>query len=111
LKKRLETQRHREHGGGKREVERERYREGKIKGGGRIGFAGFGGRLSSGNSVDSVPLCFKKRGLKHRDTESTERGRKRWRGDGIGLKVARMFGVGNRWWLGLRGNEKRRECD
>jgi hypothetical protein len=32
-------------------------------------------------------------------------------GDRIGLKVARMFGLGNRWWLGLRGNEKRRECD
>jgi hypothetical protein len=116
LKKRLETQRHRGHGGGKKEVEGEigsgrcggeKYREGGV----RIGFAGFGGRLSSGNSVDSVPLCFKKRGLKHRGTESTERGRKRWRGDGIGLKVARMFGVGNRWWLGLRGNEKRRECD
>jgi len=45
LKQRLETQRHREHGGGKREVERERYREGKIKGGGRIGLAGFGGGL------------------------------------------------------------------
>ena len=68
----FETQRHREHGEGK---ERggggwagEKYREGGV----RIGFAGFGGRLSSGNSVDSVPLCFKKRGLKHRDTEGTE---------------------------------------
>jgi hypothetical protein len=89
------------------DAEGKRYRERGV----RIGLAGFGGRLSSGNSVDSVPLCFKKRGLKHRGTESTERGRKRWRGDGIGLKVARMFGVGNRWWLGLRGNEKRRECD
>jgi hypothetical protein len=38
-------------------------------------------------------------------------GKKEVEGDGIALKVARMFGVGNRWWLGLRGNEKRRECD
>jgi hypothetical protein len=63
LKKRLETHRHREHGGGKREVERERYREGKIKGGGRIGLAGFGGRLSSGNSVDSTASVFQKKRL------------------------------------------------
>jgi hypothetical protein len=55
-----------------------------------IGLAGFGGRLSSGNSVDFVPLCFKKRGLKHRDTEGTERGIKRWRGEWIALKVARL---------------------
>ena len=72
----FETQRHRGHAEGKKEVEGrwagEKYREGGV----RIGFAGFGGRLSSGNSVDSVPLCFKKRGLKHRDTESTERGKK-----------------------------------
>jgi hypothetical protein len=53
LKKRLETQRHRGHGEGKKEVE----------------------------------------------------------GDGIGLKVARMLGTENRWWLGLRGKENRRECD
>jgi hypothetical protein len=49
--------------------------------------------------------------LKHRGTESTERGKKEVEGDGIALKVAKMFGVENRWWLGLRGNEKRRECD
>jgi hypothetical protein len=89
------------------DAEGKRYREGEV----RIGLAGFGGRLSSGNSVDFVSLCFKKRGLKHRDTEGTERRRKRWRGEWIALKVARMFGVGNRWWLGLRGKENRRECN
>jgi hypothetical protein len=51
------------------DAEGKRYREGEV----RIGLAGFGGRLSSGNSVDFVPLCFKKRGLKHRGTEGTER--------------------------------------
>ena len=30
---------------------------------------------------------------------------------GIALRVARMFGVANRWWLGLRGMENRRECN
>jgi len=82
LKKRLETQRHREHGGGKREVERERYREGKIKGGAGLDLRGLEEGSRRATLWTLLPLCFKKRGLKHRDTESTERGRKRWRGMG-----------------------------
>ena len=47
---------------GRVRIGRGKDREGKTMKGGRvcIGLAGFGGRLSSGNSVDSVPLCLKK---------------------------------------------------
>jgi hypothetical protein len=49
----------------------------------REGWSGewIGGSLLSGNSVDFVPLCLKKEVVKHRGTEGTERGRKRWRGE------------------------------
>jgi hypothetical protein len=54
---------------------------------------------------------FQKKRLETQRHREHGEGKKEVEGDGIALKVARMFGVGNRWWLGLRGNEKRRECD
>jgi hypothetical protein len=79
----FETQRHRGHGEGKKEVEGEIGRGKNIeRGESGLDLRGLEEGSRRATLWTLVPLCFKKRGLKHRDTESTERGRKRWRGMG-----------------------------